>query len=180
MIKAILAVGENGEIGQDGDMPWKRRLPKDLEYFKKMTLGCEVFMGNTTFKTLPFKDGFPERRNSILTTKVPAQCSTGYKEKSGNCVYMNKTYMKNVLLTLNEDLRHHTGWIVGGSRIYVQFWDYVEEVHLTRVKDSFPDADTFFPVDISLGLNDFEKVGRSIDVSGDDLEAYVEVWRRVE
>lgn len=174
MIKAILAVGENGEIGQDGDMPWRRRLPKDLEYFKKMTLGCEVFMGNTTFKGLPFRDGFPERRNSILSSRVPYLSKIGYENISENCVYMNKPYMKATLELLKKPFKNHTGWLVGGSTVYIQFWDMIDEVHITRVKSTFPEADTHFIPN----LNEFEKVGEDIDVSGDDLEAYVEVWRR--
>ena len=61
-------------------------------------------------------------------------------------------------------------------RNYEQFWDYVEEVHITTVNKSYPEADTFFKPDLS----NFEKVGEPVDVSSDDLEASVQVWRRTE
>lgn len=32
MIKAIFATGLNGEIGQNGDMPWGRSSVKDTQY----------------------------------------------------------------------------------------------------------------------------------------------------
>ena len=36
-LSMIAAVGENGVIGKDADLPW--RLPDDLAYFKRVTLG---------------------------------------------------------------------------------------------------------------------------------------------
>ena len=63
--------------------------------------------------------------------------------------------------------------LIGGTSIYEQFWDYVEEAHITEVQSKFPDADTFFKPD----LTGFEKVGDEIDVGNGELEAYVQVWR---
>lgn len=171
MIKAILAVGENGEIGQNGDMPWGRGLPKDLEYFKEKTLGQKVVMGRKTFDSLPFKRGLPDRSNYVLTS--------GHFNK----VYDNTPYLCKIGLSRLEILlsfsKNRTGWghcywLIGGATIYKQFWNYIHEVHITRVKHSFPEADTFFEPD----LTGFVKVGEDIDVSSDKYEAFVEVWRR--
>ncbi|MEC7209695.1 MAG: dihydrofolate reductase, partial [Pseudomonadota bacterium] len=43
----IVAVAENGVIGNQGDMPW--RLPGDLAHFKEITMGCPVIMGRRTW-----------------------------------------------------------------------------------------------------------------------------------
>lgn len=163
MIKAILAVGENGEIGQNGDMPWGRGLPKDLEYFKEQTFGVSVLFGRKTRDSLPFKDGlFPSRYNYILT-RNPEEPSEHPLQEIIQVLKFHEVRWKGF-----EEL-----WLVGGATIYKQFWDYVEEVHITRVKASFPEADTFFEPD----LTGFEKVGDDTDVSG-EYEAFVEVWRR--
>lgn len=171
MIKAILAVGENGEIGQEGDMPWKRRLPKDLEYFKKMTTGKIVVMGNTTYESIPFyPKGLPQRYNYVIT-------SNGYGQQPSGVIKLTGSSFKKCL-DLGESIFHHNKdtWLIGGGTIYLQFLKYVDEIHITRVKTTFPDADSYYPVDVF--LDEFEKVGEDIDVSGDDLEAYVEIWRR--
>lgn len=169
MIKAILAVGENGEIGQEGDMPWKRRLPKDLEYFKKMTLNHNVVIGNTTFSTLSFGGkGFPQRDTIVLTRgswKAPIL-------SDGEAVYF---FSGSEVIEENWD--EHTLWVAGGRKTYSLLWRMVDEVHVTRVKAPFPEADTYFHIDKF--LDEFDKVGEDIDVSGADLEAYVEVWRRI-
>lgn len=168
MIKAILAVGENGEIGQNGDMPWGRGLPKDLEYFKNVTLGQVVVMGNKTFESLN-KKPLEGRSNRVLTSVIDPLSKLGYISQD-NVTYHNKNHLE---ACLKYNMLPFEIWLMGGSTIYKQFWNYVTEVHLTRVKHSFPEADTFFEPD----LTGFEKVGEDIDVSG-EYEAFVEVWRR--
>ncbi len=46
----LVAMGENGVIGRDGDMPW--RLSTDLRRFKALTLGKPVIMGRRTFASI--------------------------------------------------------------------------------------------------------------------------------
>ena len=172
MIKAILAVGENGEIGQNGDMPWGRGLPKDLKYFKEKTFDQKVVMGRKTFDSLPFKKGLPDRKNYVLTSEPfnKVYDSTPYLCEINLCrLELRLSFSKN------KSGWGHTYWLIGGSSIYKQFWNYVNEVHLTRVKHSFPEADTFFEPD----LTGFEKVGDDEDVSG-EYSAFVEVWRRIQ
>ena len=168
MIKAILAVGKNGEIGKNGDMPWGRGLPKDLEYFKEQTVGQIVVMGNNTFKSLDEKP-LQGRDNRVLSSKVNPLSKMGYIE-DGAIVLHNKNHLEACLKynILPEDI-----YLIGGASVYKQFWNYVEEVHITRVKASFLEADTFFEPD----LTGFEKVGEDINVSG-EYGAFVEVWRR--
>ena len=173
MIKAILAVGENGEIGQNGDMPWGRGLPKDLEYFKKKTFDQKVVMGRKTFESLPFDSGLPDRVNYVLTGEP---FDLGFSTITLDLCKMNVGRL-DLMLTFGKDKKEwdHSYWLIGGSSIYKQFWEYVSEVHITRVKASFPEADTFFEPD----LTGFEKVGVDEDVSG-EYSAFVEVWRRIQ
>lgn len=176
MIKAILAVGENGEIGQNGNMPWGRCLPKDLECFKKQTIDNIVVMGNTTYKSLGKVKGLKARDNRVLSSCISPMNKLGYKilvdEDDHFLSYHNFEHLR---ACVEFNFMDKYIWLIGGASIYEQFWDYVTEVHITRVKASFPNADTFFQPD----LVGFEKVGEEVDVSGEDLEAYVEVWRRV-
>ena len=46
----IVAVGQNGVIGKDGDLPW--RFPEDLKHFKRTTSGHAVIMGRKTWESI--------------------------------------------------------------------------------------------------------------------------------
>ena len=65
-IKLIVAVGENGVIGNKGEIPW--RLPDEMKHFKETTMGHTVVMGHTTWLSiLPFnKSGYLEGRTNIV------------------------------------------------------------------------------------------------------------------
>jgi dihydrofolate reductase len=65
----ILTVGpvaraRNGVIGREGGLPW--RLPGDLAFFKKTTIGKPVIMGRKTWDSLPIRP-LPGRMNIVLT-----------------------------------------------------------------------------------------------------------------
>jgi len=168
MIKAILATGINGEIGKDNSLLW--HLPKDLAYFKKVTLGKSAIMGSKTFFSLPFKLGLPNRENYVLSSKL------------NGVVWSNEGYLdfvtKNGLEELKINMIGDTGFylfVIGGASIYSELEQFVEEWHITTVEHSYPEADTHFKPD----LTGFEKVGEPLDVSEGDLKASVQVWRRV-
>ena len=54
-------------IGIDGGLPWS--LPKDMEFFKKTTLGCKVIMGRKTYESLPAKSRPLAGRHNIVLTR---------------------------------------------------------------------------------------------------------------
>ena len=69
MIKAIMAVDDNGGISKGLSMPWPKN-SKDLQWFKKNTLNQVIVMGSKTwedpFMITPLKD----RANILITTKL--------------------------------------------------------------------------------------------------------------
>src|SRR3954454_12979887 len=69
MALPIIAAGpvaraRNGVIGRGGKLPW--RLPGDLAFFKKTTLGKPVIMGRKTWDSLPIRP-LPGRMNIVLS-----------------------------------------------------------------------------------------------------------------
>ena len=69
-IKAIAAVSQNGVIGVNGDLPW--RIPGELKWFKKITMGSIIVMGRKTWESLP--GPLPGRENWVLSklcAKIP-------------------------------------------------------------------------------------------------------------
>jgi dihydrofolate reductase len=51
-MQAIYAVGNNGEFGLEGGLPWGHNA-KDLEHFKAKTLGKILLCGKHTYDSLP-------------------------------------------------------------------------------------------------------------------------------
>ena len=173
MIKAILATGLNGEIGKNGNMPWGKSLPKDLEYFKKVTGTDTVIMGRKTWESLNLPKGLPDRDNWVITSQIKDTIwqDNGFNEVS----FDNVELVDNILYRGHKREDNWELTLIGGASIYRQFWKYVDEVHLTTVYETYPTADTFFKPDLS----NFEKVGSPIDVGSEDLGAMVQVWRRI-
>ena len=63
-IAFVVAVAENGVIGRDGKLPW--RLPSDLKWFRKVTLGKPVIMGRKTYESI----GKPlDGRDNVVVTR---------------------------------------------------------------------------------------------------------------
>jgi dihydrofolate reductase len=62
----VVAVAKNGVIGKDGGLPW--RIPEDLRWFRRVTVGHAVIMGRKTWESLgkPLK----ERRNVVVSESL--------------------------------------------------------------------------------------------------------------
>ena len=68
----VVARARNGVIGRDNALPW--RLPADLAYFKRVTLGHPVIMGRRTWESI----GKPlPGRHNIVVTRNPAYHAEG-------------------------------------------------------------------------------------------------------
>ena len=60
----IVAVAENGVIGNNGSMPWN--LPSDLSNFKELTMNKPMIMGRKTWDSIGRP--LPGRDNIVVTT----------------------------------------------------------------------------------------------------------------
>jgi len=124
-IMMIVAMDDQGIIGQDGKLPW--RLSSDLKRFKKLTVADgfnAVVMGRKTWDSLPIKfKPLPERLNIVMSrdTKWSAQGAEMalYPGRAIEIAYANGC----------EEF-----WVIGGAQIYKLYLDIVDEIHLTRVK----------------------------------------------
>lgn len=133
-LKIIVAIGENNEIGVDGDLLW--RLPKDMQWFKEKTLGSDVIMGRKTFESFPQKFRPLPNRTNILITR-----NKDYKANGDVHVFTTIEDALDYALKCKETEK----FIIGGAEIYKQLLPKTTELYLTRVHATFPNADTFFP-----------------------------------
>lgn len=132
MTNILVAYGENNEIGQDNDLPWRRGLPSDLKRFSQLTRKKTVIMGRNTYESLPprFRP-LPDRENIVLS-RDPTNAISGVL-----CVDGLAQAIKSAQ---SEDI-----FIIGGAQVYEQALPIANKIFATEVEASFPEADTFFP-----------------------------------
>ena len=125
--KAIVAVAENGVIGRGGDLPW--RLPGDLKWFKKITLGHTILMGRKTWDSLP--GALPGRKNWVLSRHASPE--------DGMSVFRSMAEVKQAL-DPSQNL-----FVIGGGEIYSMALPLCHELYISEVRQKIPDGDAFFP-----------------------------------
>ena len=133
-ISLIVAVAENGVIGKDNDLIW--HLPKDMQFFKKITIGHHVIMGRRNFESIPHKyRPLPNRTNIIITRQS--------EYKAEGCIVVNSVETALEIAKNNGDIEP---FIIGGGQIYriAIEKNLVDKIYLTKIHHSFK-GDTFFP-----------------------------------
>lgn len=128
-ISLIVAMDENRLIGRGNALPW--RLPRDLQHFKRLTLGKPVVMGRNTYDSIgrPLPD-----RHHIVISRDQAFCPQGV----------------TVVRSLDEafDVVEREGakevMIAGGANLYKQMLPLADRLYLTEVHGAF-EGDAWFP-----------------------------------
>jgi len=133
-IVLVVAVAENGVIGQGGRLPW--RLKSEMRHFRDVTWGKPVVVGRKTYESFARKP-LPGRTNIVVTRDraltIPGALVT--------------TSVSAALDAARGDaLRRGVGDIsvVGGADIYAQTIGDADRLVVTRVKLQ-PAGDTTFP-----------------------------------
>jgi len=126
-INIIAAIGKNNELGKDNKLIWK--LPKDLRFFKEMTLDKTIIMGRKTFESLPNK--LPRRNNVVISSRnLDEYCD----------VICYHDLLDALIAYSNEDV-----FVIGGQSIYEQALDFTDTMYLTEVNEEDYCADCYFP-----------------------------------
>lgn len=131
---AVVAMGRHREIGRKGKLLW--HLPRDMKFFKEITMGHPVVMGRKSWESIPEKFRPLPGRNNIVITRNP-----DYKAEGATVI----TDLRDVPKVV--DATEERCYIIGGAQIYQLALDYglMNEMYITHVDEKFPDADTFFP-----------------------------------
>jgi len=141
----IVAAGEDNAIGKDNDLIW--HLSNDLKRFKNLTSGHHIIMGRKTFESFP--KPLPNRTHIVITRQKD------YVVPDGVIV------VNSLAMAIENAKTDDQPFIIGGGEIYAQAMDLANRIELTRVHETFEDADTFFP-EINKNMwreisNDFHK-----------------------
>ena len=136
MISLIVAMTSNRVIGDKGKIPWV--IKEDMVNFKRITTGNIVVMGRATFESLPMPNGLPNRTNIVLTRKP---------EKFADRVSDTLSFVYGITEPELWELTEKTGkeiFIIGGAKIYEQFFPIVDKAYLSIIKGCC-EGDTKFP-----------------------------------
>lgn len=136
-ILIIAAIGPKRVIGQGNQLPWK--LPRDMKFFRRATVGNTIVMGRKTFESLGCK-ALPKRRNIVITRNPNAHWKN---------VDVAHSLEEAIRLSNNEKKI----FIIGGGEIYRAALPIADNVYLTEISDQNPNfslfdpfpGDTFFP-----------------------------------
>jgi dihydrofolate reductase len=123
-MKAIAAMSRNRVIGADGKIPW--RLPEDMKFFKRTTLGHVILMGRKTFESLGRP--LPGREHWVVSRQAEIPDV-------------------RVIRDLGEIAEPADGrelFLIGGAELYEQLLPRCSELLLTHVPVEVQ-GDAFFP-----------------------------------
>ena len=127
-ISLIVAVAEDRAIGDKGNLLW--HLSSDLKRFKAITTGHTIIMGRKTYDSLP-NGALPNRRNIVISRQL----------KSLKDAEVYSDIDEALKATSDKDIVY----IIGGGEIYKKTFPRADELHITLVHKSYPEADTRFP-----------------------------------
>ena len=130
MITLILAMADNGVIGEDGAIPW--RIRDDLKRFRQLTMGKPVVMGRKTWDSLP-KKPLPERTNIVVTRQSGWTGEGAVAASSFDDALAKAAQAAEVM-------------VIGGAEIYRAALAKAQRIELTEVHRSF-EGDAVFSFD---------------------------------
>ena len=128
-MKAIVAMTPNRVIGAGNRIPW--RLPQDLRWFKRATMGHPVLMGRMTFESIG--KPLPGRRNLVASRHG---AFPGVEMVRNLEAFDPSKYEPEVI-------------VMGGAEIYRALLDRCDELLVTRLKMEYA-GDRYFPEFTSL------------------------------
>ena len=126
MISLIVAVAENGVIGDRNALLW--HISEDLRHFKAVTTGHPVVMGRKTWESLGRP--LPNRTNVVITRQnieIPG------------CTVAHSLEEAVALFPADEEV-----FVIGGAQIYGEALPAADRFYLTRVHRAY-EGDTRFP-----------------------------------
>ena len=123
----VVAMARNRVIGRDNALPW--RLPADLAYFKRVTMGHPVIMGRRTHESI----GRPlPGRSNIVVSRNRAYSAPG-------CLVVPSLEAAWEAAGDAEEAA-----VIGGTSLFAAALPSANRIHLTEVDAEVP-GDTWFP-----------------------------------
>lgn len=136
-VHGILAVADNGVIGQGAGMPWHHS--GDFKRFRQRTMGHALLMGYPTFKgiaeqyTKPGNQVLPGR-HIFVVGREPFEGMLNLNVNFENVtVLVTHGPVDDVKTCLKQMPEDQILFIAGGGRIYQNYLPIAEKIYLTQV-----------------------------------------------
>jgi dihydrofolate reductase len=129
----VAAIGENGVIGRDGQLPWKLR--SDLQHFRRVTTNHPIIMGRKTYASIGRV--LPERTNIVVTRDLGLVAPGAVLATSMDAAF---AYAREDAKKRGVD----AAMVIGGSDIFALTMADADVLEITRVHAT-PDGDVTFP-----------------------------------
>lgn len=131
-LQMIASVSRDRGLGYQGGLLWK--IPQDMQFFKRTTMGHPIVMGGKTFASIG--RALPGRENIVLSHSAVKDAEG--KAVAGVKTVASKAELDALLETLDEP------FIIGGASLYGMYIDQADTLYLTEV-DGVRPADVYFP-----------------------------------
>lgn len=109
------------------------RIPDDMKFFRKTTIGKVVILGRKTLASFPSGRPLKDRTNIILTTDTSFKC-----DEAIICNSIEDLFNK-ILEYNSEDI-----FVIGGDTVYRQLLPYCSKAYVTKYYKHHS-ANKFFP-----------------------------------
>ena len=126
MISIIVAVAENGVIGDKNSLLW--HIKEDMRFFRQKTTSHPVIMGRKTYDSLG--KPLPNRTNVVFSRTI---------NHIEGCTVVHSLEEAVALFPAEEEI-----FIIGGAQIYAQALAIADRMYITHIEHSY-EGDTSFP-----------------------------------
>ncbi|WDD93412.1 dihydrofolate reductase [Burkholderia sp. FERM BP-3421] len=157
----IVARARNGVIGRDNQLPWK--LPEDLAFFKRTTMGAPIVMGRKTHESIGRP--LPGRRNIVVTRDAT--------RRFDGCDAV--TSLPDALALAARD-QAAEAFLIGGAQLYAEGLAHADKLIVTEIDADFS-GDASFPAPDPAHWEEASRETHRANAPNDFAYAFV-VYRR--
>lgn len=126
MVSIIVAIAENGVIGDKNSLLW--HIKEDMRFFRQKTTSHPVIMGRKTYESLGRP--LPNRTNVVISRTI---------DHIEGCTVCHSLEEAVALFAPEEEI-----FIIGGAQIYAQALPLADRMYITTVEHPYQ-GDTSFP-----------------------------------
>ena len=156
-VSLIWAMARNRVIGRDNALPW--RLPDEMRYFMRTTLGKPVIMGRKQWQSMD--KPLPKRTNIVITR------DRSFVADGATVVHTLDEALARASDALGTDAANGEAMVIGGAEIYALALPLADRLYCTQI-DADIDGNTHFP---EFDERAFREVSRE-DHPSDERHAY--------
>ena len=136
-VALIAAVARNGVIGHANDLLWK--LPEDMAFFKRTTMGNPVIMGRKTWESIPKRFRPLQGRTNIVVTRQAT-----WKPDGALVAHGFEEALEMALESASANPHGMRAFVIGGAELYAAALPHADELLLTEIDRDY-DGDARFP-----------------------------------